>query len=170
MAQVPLIIPDFTDAEVNTIRTSVNAIKAILAPKFTNLEPTDRVKYGSISETNKLIINKVKDFRENMPALSNPDVNWTSYMKEAITRKNYKMVTDMLAEIDELCDDPRTLVDYVLFGRAREDYKWTKYKAEADGGGSNGYEAKYNDLKQFFAKDTSQDDDTHGTDGPPEKQ
>ena len=153
MSQLPVTLPELTDAELTTIRTSINAVKAILAPKFVNLEPEDRVKYGSINEKNKLIINKVQDFRNNQPALSNPDVNWVNFAKNAGTRKNYMLLIDMLNELNELSNDPRTLVDYVLYGDARKDYKYTKYKAEDDGGGTAGYEDKYNAMKEFFSSD-----------------
>lgn len=163
MAQLPINLPELTDAEIATLRTSMNAIKAVLAPKFINLEPRDRQKYGSVNEKSKLVINKVKDYRDNMPALSNADINWTNFQKYYTTRRNFMMVIDMLNEINELCNDPRTLVDYVLFGLSRQDYKWTKYKAEDDGGSTSGYEAKYNELKQFFVNDKGEDtsdDDT----------
>lgn len=150
MAQITLNVPELTDAEMTTIRTSLAAVKTILAPKFINLEPEDRQKYGSIKEENKLIINKVKDYRDNMPALSHADINWVNYAKNVKTRTNYTMLVNLLKEIQELCDDPRTLVDYNLFGDASRDYKFTKYKAEEDGGSTAGFEAKYEDLKQFF--------------------
>jgi hypothetical protein len=150
MSQIPVTLPDFTDAELATLRTYYNSFKAILVPKFINLEPEDRIKYGSINEKNKMIINKVRDYRDNMPGLSNPDINWVNFAKNATTRKNYMLVIDMINEINELCNDPRTMVDYVLYGDASRDYKFTKYKAEDDGAGTGGYEQKYNDLKQFF--------------------
>jgi hypothetical protein len=151
MSQIPITLPDLSDAEAATIRTSYNAIKAVLAPKFINLEPEDRTRFGSINEKNKLIINKVRDYRDNMPGLSNPDINWANYIKNSTTRKNYMLVLDMLGEITELCNDPRILVDYTLYGDARKDYKYTKYKAEDDGAGAAGFEQKYDELKQFFA-------------------
>ena len=154
MAQIPVILPKLSDAEVATIRTSMNAIKTILAPKFVNLEPEDRQKFGSINEKNKLVINKVKDFRDNQPALSNPDIDWTAFNEKSITRKNFMLVIDMINEINELCNDPRTLVDYSLFGDARKDYKYSKYKAEDDGSGSSGYENKYEALREFFTNET----------------
>ena len=157
MAQLPVNLPELTDAELATLRTNFTAIKTLLAPKFINLEPKDRQKYGSVNEKSKLVINKVKDYRDNMPALSNADINWVNFQKNYTTRRNFMMVIDMINETNELCNDPRTLVDYVLFGQARQDYKWTKYKAEDDGGGSSGYEAKYNELKQFFVNDKGED-------------
>ena len=153
MSQLPVELPVFTDEEMATIRTALGTAKAVIASKFVNLEPADRTEYGSISEKNKLIINKVWDYRVNMPHLSNDDVDWDEYKKQNTTRTNFKNVMALLAEIDELCDDPRILVDYSLFGLARQDYKWTKYKAEDDGGNGDGYEAKYNDFKQFFVHD-----------------
>ena len=81
MAQLPVNLPELTDAELATLRTSFNAIKTVLAPKFINLEPKDRQKYGSVNEKSKLVINKVKDYRDNMPALSNADINWVNFQK-----------------------------------------------------------------------------------------
>src|SRR5436190_24156161 len=103
MSQIPVNLPDFTDAELTTIRTNFNAIKGILAPKFINLEPADRTRLGSVNEKNKLLINKVKDYRDNMPGLSNPEINWVNYAKNMNVRKNYMLVIDMLSEIHELC-------------------------------------------------------------------
>lgn len=153
MAQIPVTLPKLTDVELTTIRTSMNAIKAILAPKFVNLEPEDRQKFGSINEKNKLVINKVKDYRDNMPGLSNPEVDWTAFAEKSTTRKNFMLVIDMINELNELCNDPRTLVDYSLYGDARKDYKFTKYKAEDDGGGAAGFEAKYEALHEFYLND-----------------
>lgn len=167
MAQLPLNLPDLTDAEIATLRASFTTIKNVLSPKFINLEPRDRQKYGSVNEKSKLVINKVKDYRDNMPNLSNADVNWPNFQKYYTTRRNYMMVIDLLNEVHELCNDPRTLVDYVLFGQARQDYKWTKYKAEDDGGGASGYEAKYNELKQFFVNDKGEDISGEEEDTPP---
>ena len=167
MAQLPLNLPDLTDAEIATLRASFTTIKNVLSPKFINLEPRDRQKYGSVNEKSKLVINKVKDYRDNMPNLSNADVNWPNFQKYYTTRRNYMMVIDLLNEVHELCNDPRTLVDYVLFGHARQDYKWTKYKAEDDGGGASGYEAKYNELKQFFVNDKGEDISDEEEDTPP---
>ena len=66
------------------------------------------------------------------------------------------LVIDMINELNELCNDPRTLVDYVLYGEARKDYKFTKYKAEDDGAGSAGFETKYDALREFFATEAGQ--------------
>ncbi|HUM51038.1 MAG TPA: hypothetical protein PK431_04450 [Chitinophagales bacterium] len=178
MSQLPLELPLFTDDEMATIRTALGTAKAVIASKFVNLEPADRTKYGSISEKNKLIVNKVWDYRVNMPHLSNSDIDWDAYKAQNNTRSNYKNVMALLNEINELCDDPRILVDYSLFGLARQDYKWTKYKAEDDGGSGSGYEEKYNDLKQFFEHDGEEppyvvvdddddDDDNGGVDNSP---
>lgn len=156
MSQLPLELPVFTDDEMATFRTAIATAKAIIASKFVNLEPKDRTKYGSISEQNKLIINKVWDYHVNMPHLSNTDIDWDEYKAQNNTRTNFTNVIALLGEIKELCNDPRILVDYSLFGLARQDYKWTKYKAEDDGGSGSGYEEKYNDLKQFFEHDSAE--------------
>jgi hypothetical protein len=108
-------------------------------------------------------VNKVKEYQQNMPELANPKVDWKAYEQHYTTRANFMAVTAIADELYELCNDPRTLVDYVLYGLARADYKYTKYSAEEDGGGAAGFEAKYNELKQFFAREGGGDDETGGS-------
>ena len=163
MAQLPINVPQFTNDELAKVREYATSIKKILIGKFINLEPDDRQRYGSINEKNKLVVNKVKEYQQNMPELANPKVDWKAYEQHYTTRANFMAVTAIADELNELCNDPRTLVDYVLYGLARADYKFTKYSAEEDGGGASGFEAKYNDLKQFFnheSDDEQQDGST----------
>ncbi len=153
MAQLNLVLPSLTDAETTTIRSHFESIKAILQQKFINLTPDDRRIYGSINQQNKLLVNRVKDFNDNQPELSSPKVDWVRYVQHSTTPSNYEKIVDLADEITELCNDPRTLVDYTLYGMARQDYRFTKFNAEDDGGEAPGFEAKYNDLKEFFEHD-----------------
>jgi hypothetical protein len=152
MSQIPIRVPEFTDAEAQQLHAAFDTIKTLLAPKFINLKPEDRKQYGRIKEKRKMIINKVKDYHENMPSLSNANVNWVEFDKCHTTRKNYMFVMSRLKELEELCNDPRTLVDYVLYGYAMQDYKWTAYKATDSGGGTGGYESKFNELNELLAR------------------
>lgn len=152
MSQLPLNVPEFTDAEAQQLDAAFSTIKTLLSPKFINLEPADRKKYGRIKEKKKMLIDKVKDYHGNMPHLSNEDVDWDNFNRCYTTRKNYVFAANKLKELLELCNDPRTLVDYVLYGYTMQDYKWTQYKAGEDGGGAAGYEAKYNDLSDLFIR------------------
>jgi len=152
MSQLPINIPEFTDAEFQQLNAAFDTIHNLLSAKFINLQPEDRKKYGRIKEKKKMLIDKVKDYHVNMPALSNIKVDWDEFNKCYTTRKNYVFAANRLKELLELCNDPRTLVDYVLYGYTMQDYNWTKYKAAEDGGGTEGYEGKYNDLSDLFSR------------------
>lgn len=184
MSQLPINLPKITEADITEVRTHITAIKTILAPKFTNLEPADRKKYGSVNKWNKLCTDKVKDYYNNQPGLANPNVDWEAFIVNYDTRTRYLGIISMIGELKELCNDPRTLVDFVLWSQARQDYKWTKYKAEDDGGGTEGFEEKYDTLKEFFKHEgdeppyvvvdddeeeddeDDEDDDSNGHDAP----
>lgn len=60
----------FSAAEKTAVNTAVTSLETALTPKLANLSPEERLQYGSVNEQNKLIINKVKDFRDSQPALS----------------------------------------------------------------------------------------------------
>src|SRR4051812_43182206 len=76
----------YTAAEKTAIGTSLTAIETALGAKFRNLTAEERIKFGSVQEQNKLIINKVKDFRNSQPALSSPDIDWVEFQSDVDSR------------------------------------------------------------------------------------
>ncbi len=54
-----LISTHYIEEEKNAVNAALATIEASLSSKFINLSPEERQKYGSISEQNKLIVNKV---------------------------------------------------------------------------------------------------------------
>ena len=101
MSQLPLNVPEFTDAEAQQLDAAFNTIKTLLSPKFINLEPADRKKYGRIKEKRKMVIDKVKEYHENMPHLSNDSVDWDEFNNCHNTRKNYMFAISRLKELEE---------------------------------------------------------------------
>ena len=55
----------FTAAEKTTVNTALASLETALQTKLANLSAEERQQYGSVNEQNKLIINKVKDFRDS---------------------------------------------------------------------------------------------------------
>jgi len=60
---------------MNAIRNLLNALHYAISPKIRNLSPSERQQYGSINEKNKLVVHKVRDYRQQQPDLSSPQVN-----------------------------------------------------------------------------------------------
>jgi hypothetical protein len=57
----------YSEAEKTTVTAAITNIENSLSEKFKNLKPEERMKYGSVSEQNKLFINKVKDLETISP-------------------------------------------------------------------------------------------------------
>ena len=69
----------FTAAEKTAVNNAITAAETALLNKQAVLTPEERQQYGSVNEQNKLIINKVKDFRDLQPGLGCPDVDWVEF-------------------------------------------------------------------------------------------
>jgi hypothetical protein len=65
----------FNEQEKVQINQAWAYIMQVLTRKTRNLSPEERQKYGSISEENKLIVQKVLDYNTNQPHLNSPEVD-----------------------------------------------------------------------------------------------
>lgn len=137
----------FTTTEKTNINSLLSQIEAAFAFKTVNLTPDERKKYGSINEQNKLIVNKVKDFRDNQPELSSNDVDWTEFTADYDDRNFKQAILTRLASLADGISNSKILQDYDNFQAALTDYEYTKYKASAN---AQGYSQKVEEIAQFF--------------------
>lgn len=137
----------FTPAEVTIVTDSLNAIETALSPKFKNLSPEERQRYGSVNEQNKLIINKTMDYRNSQPALCSPDVDWTEFAADYATRAFLQSSISRMQDMIDKLNNNKILHDYDNYQAALTDYDYSKYKM---GTATAGYENKVNELSQFF--------------------
>ena len=133
--------------QVESINTALAALETALADKQSNLSSEERRKYGSISEQNKLFVNKVNDYATGQPALRSPDVDWDEFAKDFHSRTVLEGVIARLENLITGISNAKTLHDYDNYQAALDDYAYTNYKT---GTSAPGYEAKCNELKQFF--------------------
>lgn len=137
----------YTAAEKTAIETSLTAIETTLGSKFRNLSPEERSKFGSVQEQNKLIINKVKDFRNSQPALSSPDVDWAEFQNDVDSRDFIQAAIARLESLAQSLNNNKITHDYDCYQAALTDYDYSKYKT---GTKAAGFELKVNELSQFF--------------------
>jgi hypothetical protein len=137
----------FSAAEKTAINTAITSIETAVATKLTNLSGEERQKYGSINEQNKLIVNKVKDFRDNQPALSSPDIDWTEYANDFDSRAFLQNIIVRLQSMIDGLSNSKILHDFDNYQAALTDYDYTKYKSNT---GATGYQTKLDELSQFF--------------------
>jgi hypothetical protein len=137
----------YTAAEKTAVGTSLTAIETALAAKFKNLSPEERTRFGSVQEQNKLIINRVKDFRINQPTLSSPDIDWLEFQNDVDSRDFIQATIARLESIAQSLNNNKIMHDYDCYQAALTDYDYSKYKS---GTKVAGFEIKVNELSQFF--------------------
>lgn len=138
-----------TNAQVTEILNAITALENALAMLTVTLTPEERQTYGSVNEQNKLLVNKVWDFRQSSPNLSLPDLDWSEFENDYQSRQLMESIQNRLGALQERIKNTKILHDYDNFQSALEDYAYTSYKA---GSQAPGYETKMLELKQFFAR------------------
>jgi len=142
-----LINNHYTSSEKTTVLDGLTSMQTILNAKLRNLSTEERRKYGSINEQNKLIVNKVKDFRNSQPNLSSPEVDWAEFQNDFDSRDFIHAVLAQLKAMIDGLENNKILHDYDNYQAALTDYSYTQYKA---GTNSVGFETKLNEIGQFF--------------------
>lgn len=137
----------FTAAEKTATATNLDALENVLNAKLRNLSPEERQKYGSINEQNKLIVNKVKDYRNSQPAMSSPDVDWEEFDNDFESRAFLQNTINRLQNMINGLSNNKILHDFDNYQAALTDYDFSKYKNATK---AAGYETKVNELAQFF--------------------
>ena len=152
----------YSVTEKTSIAANLLSMETSLTTKFKHLRPEERTKYGSVNEQNKLVINKVKDFRTNQPGLSSPDIDWEEFQNDFDSREFLQNTITRLESLVNSLKNNKILHDYDCYQAALTDYDYSKYKL---GTKAAGYQVKVNELGQFFkrssmAKENKVDDHT----------
>jgi len=138
-----------TAAQQDAINDAITALELALEMLTVALTPAERKSYGSVNEQNKLLVNKVSDFRNNSPQLSDPEIDWTEFGLDYSSRLFLENAWNRIQALQERMRDAKILHDYDNYQSALNDYACTTYKA---GSNAAGFQTKMNELKQFFGK------------------
>jgi hypothetical protein len=139
----------FTAAEKTATLAAIANLENTLTPKFKNLSPIERRKYGSINEQNKLIVNKVLDYRNNSPMLSSPDVDWVEFQADYDSRDFIQKAMTRMQNILDSLENNKILHDFDNYQASLTDYGFSQYKA---GTKVAGFENKVSEIGQFFSR------------------
>ena len=134
-------------ATMQALTALVSDLEQTLDGKVTDLSPEDRQTYGSIGEQNKLLVNKVVDYRQNQPQHSAPEVDWTEFEADYASRKFWENLILRLSTIIRQAESTKILHDYDNYQDALTDYAYSQYRAERN---IPGAADKVTELKQFF--------------------
>ena len=118
----------FTENEKTDIATAISTLEQLLTPKLANLTPEERQQYGSVNEQNKLIINKVKDYRDSQPNLSSGDIDWVEFDADHDSRSFLQTNTERISEIVRGMENAKILHDWDNYQASLIDYSYTQYR------------------------------------------
>lgn len=156
-----IIESQLSEAERTAISDLIADLETAFAGKTGTLDEKERIRYGSVNEQNKLVVNKAREYRENQPALSAPDVDWTEFESDYQARSFLENCINRLNAIVYSLESTKIMHDYDNFQDALKDYSYSQYK---NGAGEPGYSTKVDEFKQFFTKSKNKppDDDDGG--------
>ena len=140
----------FTAAEKTQLDDAVNAVLQLIKPKTYNLTAKERSKYGKVGDKKKLLIDKTKEYHQNMPALQSPDINWDEFEVDYATRHFAEQKILQLQSAVQMMLNIKILHDHDNYQDALRDYRFATYKNKF--GNQSGYEVKINEMKVFFPK------------------
>ena len=144
-----LIQTKLLPADLVTINTSLAAIETAIANKTVNLTNEERQRYGSINEQNKLLVNKVNDYRQSHPQMNSPQVDWTEFQNDLNIRNSLNTILSKLETINEQLSDTKILHDNDNYQQSLTQYKYISYLSDETGAGTTSIK---DDLAQFFTR------------------
>jgi hypothetical protein len=133
--------------ERTQISDLIAELEGVLAGKLAALTEEERVRYGSVNEQNKLLVNKVRDYRQNSPQMSTPDVDWTEFESDYQSRIFLESCANRLKSLAYQIQSTKILHDHDNYQDALSDYAYAQYKK---GAGEPGFAEKVAEIKQFF--------------------
>jgi len=138
-----------TQTDRDKIDEFITNLEAQFAGKLSALTEEERVRYGSINEQNKLLVNKVRDYQQTSPALSSPDVDWTEFESDFQARAFLESRAARLTSLAYQMQSTKILHDNDNYQDALNDYAYAQYKKGAN---EPGFTEKVAEIKQFFPR------------------
>lgn len=138
-----------TPAQVTAFDAGLDAVYAVALAITQNLTNEDHVKYGSIDEKNKLLVNAVQDWSITQPTLRTNDVDWVEFAADNTDRKFADARLDRINTIMRMLEDFKIVHDYDNYQDSLTDYRFTQYKSSTN---VPGFTEKADYLKQFFGE------------------
>ncbi len=136
-----------TAAQKTAIDAALTAIETQLIPVTLNLNAEDRTRFGSVNESNKLFVNKDREYYQTQPNLATSDVDWVEFEADFQDRVFADTRLDRIATITRMLSDFKIAHDFDNYQDALTDYRFSQYKASTK---TPGFTEKVEELKQFF--------------------
>lgn len=150
-----VIQTSLTTEDRTQIDVLLTQLETLLTGKLSAMTEDERLEYGSINEKYKLLVNKVRDYRNQQQALSSPEVNWEEFESDYQARTFLETRLNRLRSLAYQMESTKILHDYDNFHYSLTDYSYSQYKK---GAGESGFTEKVAELKQFFPRSRNAED------------
>ncbi|PKB16878.1 hypothetical protein [Flavobacterium sp. 5] len=140
----------FSEQQIQDIDQALAVLTTALAGMSVNLSPSEHRKFGRVKEKNKLLIDKVKTYHENMPQLRSPEVDWNEFDLDYQNRWQATQMLSKIKAIESQLINIKILGDYDNYTDALRDYQYAKYKSNFSNGSS--FSRKADDMIGFFPR------------------
>lgn len=137
----------YTDTEITVMNSAITAQQGVIDPKSTNLGNKEKQLYGSIAEENKLMVQKILDYVDSVPAVLPEHVDKDELIRDYTSRNQLEKWENAVAMLQNNIQNTKILLDYDVYQACLSIYRNVRYKAGED---VAGMAAIYDDLKQFF--------------------
>jgi hypothetical protein len=148
MAEQNVIQDHFTAADQVAWDAAILVLRNIVEARLRNLSEEENQKYGTIDEKNKLLVEKVNDYRDTKPHLSCGDVDWVEFKADRFDRRFLETGALDLTALSKSMLETKRPHDYDNYQNALIDYAYSQFKERTQAG--LGYDVKVAELKQFF--------------------
>ncbi len=143
------------------IDTLINQLETLVQGKLSAMTELERKAYGSVNEQNKLLVNKIRDYRAQQGNLSAPEIDWDEFESDYQSRVFLETRLERLRSMAFRMESTKILHDYDNYHDALIDYGYAQYKK---GAGESGYTEKVAELKQFFPRTITPQSNTPSAD------
>ncbi len=148
-----------TEEEENALQEAINTINQVLKEKVISLTPAERQKYGNVSDRNKLLIDKCKDYMDQNPETIPHVIDKEEFERDYKVRKQLEQSIRSFTRIIEKMKDTKTLIDHDNYHAAVAYYRYIRFLSSQN---EPGVTTIYQDLQQHYKhtsvkKETSAD-------------
>ncbi len=149
MALENLISLTFEDHELKKLGQGIQLIREVLTGKTINLTPEQRLQYGRVSNKNKLIIDKSKNYMEQYPDWIPKFLDKAEFDRDYTARNQVEIHAQLLENLAQQLIDTKTLLDHDNYTNALSFYRKVRFLAREN---EPGAKTVYQDMKVLFDK------------------
>ncbi len=139
----------YTTEEQTALETNLSALESFAAKNAPNLNAEDRQQYGSIQETNKLLVNKCKTLMNQNERLIPAFVNKDEFQRDYDAREILEKTIMRLDSIKRKLEDTKILLDYDNYQDSMAFYRSVRYFANEQ---EEFAIPVYDELKKYFPR------------------